>query len=82
MSGRCVIGQTRNISRGGCYILAQESFDVGMVVQLRIESDRIAFETLASVVRTVRDEGFGFAFLDTKPSQTEVLERWLSELAK
>jgi c-di-GMP-binding flagellar brake protein YcgR len=82
LSGQSVRGRTRDISRGGCYVISTDLLTEGTVVQFRIERDGIGFETLACVVRAVPGEGIGFAFLDTKAPQMELLERWLSELAE
>jgi hypothetical protein len=81
LSGRSINGRTSNISRGGCYALTAEPLPTGIVMQLRIEYEGALFETLACVIRTVPGEGIGFAFLDAKTSQMDLLERWLNELA-
>lgn len=82
LSGKRIAGQTRNMSRGGCFVLAEGTLDTGAVVELRIERGAETFRTLAAVTRVIPGEGLALAFLGIEPAQAERLEAWLNELAR
>lgn len=81
LSGKRIAGRTKNISRGGCFILTESTLDIGAVVQLCIKREGIEFQTLAVVTRITPGQGLAFAFLDTEPAQVAWLNTWLMEIA-
>jgi hypothetical protein len=81
LSGKQIAGRTKNISRGGCFILTDGTLDIGTVVQLQIEREGITFEALAVVVRLMPGEGLAFAFLEIEPAQVARINTWLIEIA-
>src|SRR5690348_1294872 len=78
LSGKRITGETKNISRGGCFVLTEGTLDIGTVVQLRIERDRSTFQSLASVTRVLPAQGLAFAFLGTESLELNRLRTWFS----
>lgn len=82
VSGKQVTGWTRDISRGGCYVLTGETLATGTVVQLRLDRGNASFETSACVGRAPPGRGIALAFVDTQPQQVKLFEQWLGQLAE
>jgi hypothetical protein len=73
--------RTSELGLNGCYIDTLEPFPVGTPVWIRIFKDREVFESAGRVLYSHPGIGMGVLFVDPKPDQRPVLERWLADLA-
>jgi len=77
-SGSEVWGETTNLSKGGCFVRAGQSFPKGTLLLVEIRNHGMRFVTDARVAYAVEREGMGLAFLNVPANQLPVLEDWLS----
>jgi hypothetical protein len=80
-SGIRLPAQTSELGLNGCYINTREPFLVDTSVWIRIFKDREVFESPGRVLHFHPGIGMGVLFVDPKPDQRPVLERWLADLA-
>jgi hypothetical protein len=74
-------GRISDLSRGGCYVDTMTSLSVGAILKLRISREGSSFESKAKVMGSAAGMGMSLMFTDTEPAQTEILEKWVSELS-
>ena len=79
-SGALLSARTSELSVGGCYVDAHNSFPEGTLVTLRILRDQGIFETKAKVVYCDQRFGMGLAFTEMTTEQRSLLESWLAEI--
>ena len=79
-SGARLSARISELSLGGCYVDALNSFPAGTPVWLRILRDKGLFETEAKVVYCDPASGMGLAFAEMAPDQRSLLEEWLAEI--
>lgn len=72
-------GETKLLSKGGCYVRTRQPFSQGALLSTEIKSRGARFLTDARVVYTIPSDGMGLSFLNVPASQLPILEGWLSE---
>src|SRR5262249_39643449 len=71
---------TSEITQGGCYLDALNSFPTGTEVQLRLTKNDLSFQTRARVIHCQNGVGMGLLFTQIPQAQRPVLEKWLADL--
>jgi hypothetical protein len=75
--------RTSDVSRAGCYIEMLSPLPQGTQIQVRLQNQKEAFESVATVMYVSPGLGIGVSFAENRPaSQQEVLDRWLAAAAK
>jgi hypothetical protein len=75
--------RTSDLSRTGCYIDMLHPLPRGTKVYVRLQNEKEAFESRATVMYVSPGLGIGIAFAEDVPAgQQAVLDRWLSAAAK
>ena len=69
------------LSISGCYLDFLNPIPDGTDIVVKISRDTGIFETNAKVVYNHPGMGLGIRFVDPKPTQQAVLNRWIAELA-
>ena len=77
-SGSEVWGETKNLSKGGCFLRTSQCFPEGTLLQVVIKKQGATFMTDARVAYNLVKEGMGLAFLNVPASQLPILDKWLS----
>jgi len=82
-NGVKLTARTSDVSRTGCYIDTLNPPPSGTAIRLRLTQKGETFETPARVVYVSPGLGMGVRFQENiAPPQMEVLEAWLTEIAK
>jgi hypothetical protein len=69
------------LSISGCYLDFLNPIPDGTDITVKISRDNGVFETTAKVVYSHPGMGLGIRFVDTKPTQQAILNRWIAEIA-
>ncbi|MGA8074983.1 MAG: PilZ domain-containing protein [Candidatus Acidiferrales bacterium] len=69
------------LSISGCYLDFLNPIPDGTDITVKISRDNGVFETTAKVVYNHPGMGLGIRFVDTKPTQQAILNRWIAEIA-
>lgn len=72
-----MIGRTSDLSQGGCYIDAINSFSAGSIMKMRLTKDACTVETQAEVVYSSPGMGMGVKFKDPDQQVLWTLEKWM-----
>jgi hypothetical protein len=75
-----ISSRVTQISQNGCFAEVPSPLTDNSIIQLRIQRDEGAFETLARVIYNRPEVGLGLLFIDTAPDQLKLLAAWLDEL--
>jgi PilZ domain len=79
-SGARVDAHTTDLSPGGCYVDAMNSFTLGTKVQLRITREGNFVEADAVVAYSEPGVGMGLKLITIAPGHRAVLDHWFAEL--
>jgi hypothetical protein len=75
--------RTSDLSRTGCYIDMLNPLPRGTKIHVRLQNEREAFESSATVMYVSPGLGIGVAFAEKLPAnQLAILERWLAAAAE
>jgi hypothetical protein len=80
-SGTRIQGRSTDLGLGGCYVDSLNPYAVGTVVKIRITKDRESFETKAMVTFSQVGMGMGLSFIASEPQQSQIFQRWVTELS-
>jgi hypothetical protein len=76
-SGEQIWGETKNLSKGGCYISTRRPLLAGSMIELEIRHRGERFIASARVVYEMESEGMGTAFINVPADHLSTLERWI-----
>jgi hypothetical protein len=76
-SGEEIWGETRNLSKSGCYISTRRPLLAGSMIELEIRHGGEKFIAAARVVYDLESEGMGTAFINVRADHLSTLERWI-----
>ena len=74
--------KTGDISIGGCFLDMLNPSPEGTEVRVRVSHANTTFSALGKVVFVVPNMGMGVVFKSVGGNQSEVLQKWLSELSR
>lgn len=80
-SGTRIHGRSTDLGLGGCYVDSLNPYAVGTVVKICITKDRESFETKAMVTFSQVGMGMGLSFIASEPQQSQLFQRWVTELS-
>jgi hypothetical protein len=70
---------TRDLSAGGCFVKTAAPLPKGSRIRVRIEHAGAEFTAIGRVTDNVSAEGMGVEFIEMKPRDRALLEKWLGE---
>lgn len=77
-----ISGRVTEIGQLGCFAESESLLTVNSVVQLRIHKAEKVFETWARIVYIRLGVGMGLRFIDTAPTEMNLLVSWLNSAAR
>jgi len=69
---------TRDLSAGGCFIKTLHPLPKGSRLRLRIRHAGARFTAIATVIDDLSEEGMGVEFIQLKPKDRAILQKWLA----
>jgi hypothetical protein len=69
---------TRDLSAGGCFVSTAAPLPPGSRLRVRITHRGDEFKALCRVTNNVSAQGMGLEFIEVKPNDRAILEKWLS----
>lgn len=70
---------TRDLGAGGCFVKTAVPLSKGSRIRVRIEYGGAEFTAVGRVTDNVTAEGMGVEFIEMKPRDRAILEKWLAE---
>jgi len=80
VSGKLIIGETSDVSLGGCYVECVDPFEARGTVRIQLSYSGSTVSTYGDVVRSDKGKGMGLKFRGIAPEQVAVIKRWLFAL--
>jgi hypothetical protein len=69
---------TRDLSAGGCFVITANPLPPGTPTHVRITHRGDEFHAAARVTHNVSARGMGLEFIEVKPNDRAILEKWLA----